>query len=281
MQWVGGLGILSLGLILLPFLRIGGMQLFKMESSDRADKPLPRLVEISRSIIIIYVILSLACVVSYLIVGLTPFDALTHGMTTVATGGFSTHDESLGYFVSSSVLWVAIIFIIIGTALIGYLSGLFSIGSSSNVKPFRLGRGRIVGILFTLSFLYPITMSVIHPPTYHYDGMPRLMDEFIEALVPPPPTEDEIARKEGWFVDQYDEALEEAYRILNLDPKKKYTKEHVMNSYKKIMKKIHPDISPELSRLASIVNEAKDTLSLIHISEPTRLLSIGVGVVWV
>ena len=53
-------------------------------------------------------------------------------------------------------------------------------------------------------------MSVIHPPTYHYNRMPRLMDEFIEALVPPPPTEDEIAIKEGWFVDQYDEALEEA-----------------------------------------------------------------------
>jgi hypothetical protein len=55
-------------------------------------------------------------------------------------------------------------------------------------------------------------------------------------------------------------SLEEAYKILNLNPKKKYTKEHVMNSYKKIMKKIHPDISPELSRLASIVNEAKDTV---------------------
>ena len=107
---------------------------------------------------------------------------------------------------------VLIIFILIGTALIGYLAGLFSIGASSNVKPFRIGRGRMVGILFTLFFLYPITMSAIHPPTYHYDGMPRLMDEFIEALVPPPPTEDEIARKEGWFVDQYDEALEEAYR---------------------------------------------------------------------
>ncbi len=90
------------------------MQLFKMESSDRSDKPLPRLVEISRSIIIIYVILSLACVVAYLFVGLTPFDALTHGMTTVATGGFSTHDESLGYYESSSVLWVAILFMIVG-----------------------------------------------------------------------------------------------------------------------------------------------------------------------
>ena len=53
-------------------------------------------------------------------------------------------------------------------------------------------------------------------------------------------------------------SVEEAYRILNLDPKKKYTKDEVLNSYKKIMKKIHPDVSPELSRLASIVNEAKD-----------------------
>ena len=55
-------------------------------------------------------------------------------------------------------------------------------------------------------------------------------------------------------------SLEEAYKILNLDPKKKYTKNEIMNSYKKIMKKIHPDVSPELTRLASIVNEAKDTI---------------------
>ena len=55
-------------------------------------------------------------------------------------------------------------------------------------------------------------------------------------------------------------SLEEAYKILNLDSKKKYTKNEVLNSYKKIMKKIHPDISPELTRLASIVNEAKETV---------------------
>tara|TARA_B100001250_G_C19633736_1_gene714957 strand:- start:458 stop:967 length:510 start_codon:yes stop_codon:yes gene_type:complete len=53
-------------------------------------------------------------------------------------------------------------------------------------------------------------------------------------------------------------SLEEAYKILNLDPKKKYTKEEILKSYKKIMKKIHPDVSPELTRLASIVNEAKE-----------------------
>jgi len=57
-----------------------------------------------------------------------------------------------------------------------------------------------------------------------------------------------------------DISLEEAYKILNLDPKKKYTKNEVLNSYKKIMKKIHPDVSPELTRLASIVNEAKETV---------------------
>ena len=55
-------------------------------------------------------------------------------------------------------------------------------------------------------------------------------------------------------------SVEEAYRILNLDPKKKYSKNEVLNSYKKIMKKIHPDVSPELTRLASIVNEAKEVV---------------------
>ena len=108
---------------------------------------------------------------------------------------------------------VLIIFIVIGIALIGYLAGLYKIGSSSNIEPFRLGKGRIVSIVITLLFIYPVFMSAIHPPTYHYNRMPRLMDEFIEALVPPPPTEDEIAIKEGWFVDQYDEALEEAKKI--------------------------------------------------------------------
>ena len=135
MQWVGGLGILSLGLILLPFLRIGGMQLFRMESSDKSDKPLPRLIEISRSIIIIYLILSLACVISYLAVGVQPFDALTHAMTTVATGGFSTHDESLGYFNSSSVLWVAIVFMIIGGLPFNVFIAIFFTRNTPKLDP--------------------------------------------------------------------------------------------------------------------------------------------------
>lgn len=125
MQWVGGLGILSLGLILLPFLRVGGMQLFRMESSDRSEKPLPRLIEISKSIIIIYIVLSVLCSIGYLSVGMAPFDALTHAMTTVSTGGFSTHDESLGYYEGWQVLWVAIIFMIAGALPFSFFIAVF------------------------------------------------------------------------------------------------------------------------------------------------------------
>ena len=91
---------------------------------------------------------------------------------------------------------VLIIFMIVGVALIGYLAGFYKIGSAHNIYPLRLGKGRIIAIVLTALFIYPIFMSAIHPPTYHYDRMPRLIDEFIEAY-PPPPTEDEIARKEG------------------------------------------------------------------------------------
>ncbi len=105
---------------------------------------------------------------------------------------------------------VLAIFILIGILLIAYLLGLFKIGSSDNIRPLQVGKARIISIIITLIFLYPIGMSIASPPTYHYSNMPRLMDEFIEALVPPPPTEDELAIKEGWFVDNYDEALAKA-----------------------------------------------------------------------
>ena len=125
MQWIGGLGILSLGLILLPFLRVGGMQLFRMESSDQSDKPLPRLIEISKSIVIIYLVLSSACALAYVSTGVAPFDSIAHAMTTVATGGFSTHDESLGYYQNPMVLWVAIIFMILGGLPFSFFIAIF------------------------------------------------------------------------------------------------------------------------------------------------------------
>ena len=105
---------------------------------------------------------------------------------------------------------VLFIFIIISVFQLAYLLGLFKVGDAYNIDPFKIGKGRIVGIILTLAFLFPIVMSLQSSPTYHYSKMPRVMDEFIEALVPPPPTEDEIAIKDGWFVDEYDKALEKA-----------------------------------------------------------------------
>ena len=104
------------------------------------------------------------------------------------------------------------LFIFIGLLLVGYLLGFFKVGTADNIKPLQIGKGRFVALAFTCLMLYPVVMSLFSPPTYHYAKMPRLADEFIEALVPPPPTEDEIAIKEGWFIDQYDEALEVAKR---------------------------------------------------------------------
>ena len=113
----------------------------------------------------------------------------------------------IGLLPRDIVLWS---FIIIGSLLIGYLMGLYKVGTAENISPFKLGKGRVIAIVMTGMFLYPVGMSLASPPTYHYAKMPRLMDELIEALVPPPPTEDDIAIKEGWFVDQYDEALAKA-----------------------------------------------------------------------
>ena len=99
------------------------------------------------------------------------------------------------------------LFLLIGLCLIAYLSNLFSFQGSdvNDQKSFSY-----IGIGVTLVVLAPLALSLFSGPTYHYSGLPRFADELIEAMVPPPPTEDEIAIKEGWYVDDYDGALEEA-----------------------------------------------------------------------
>ena len=112
--WIGGIGFIALALLLLPSLRVGGVRLFNMESSDRSEKVLPRVNQIANGIIIAYLGLTLLCMLSYFAVGMTMFDAVNHAMTTVATAGFSTHDASLGYFSQTpSVLIIATIFMLL------------------------------------------------------------------------------------------------------------------------------------------------------------------------
>lgn len=96
LQWFGGVGIIVVAMVFLPELRVGGMQIFRSEAFDTSGKVLPRAVQIASRISGIYLALTLACMLSYNIVGLPMFDALNHALTTVSTGGFSTHDASFG-----------------------------------------------------------------------------------------------------------------------------------------------------------------------------------------
>lgn len=98
LQWLGGIGIIVVAMVFLPELRVGGMQIFRTESFDTMGKILPRAAEISSRISVIYVTITLACALSYSAVGMNAFDALTHAMTTVATGGFANYDSSFGGF---------------------------------------------------------------------------------------------------------------------------------------------------------------------------------------
>ena len=122
MQWLGGIGIVVMAITILPLLKVGGMQLFKMEGPDSAEKILPRTFEVATIIISTYVILTFFCGFFYWFFGMTIFDSISHAMTTIATGGFSTHNESIGFFKNSNIEIVASIFIILGSIpFISYL----------------------------------------------------------------------------------------------------------------------------------------------------------------
>lgn len=114
LQWVGGIGIIGISIAILPFLRVGGMQLFQMESSNQSrDRVIARPGQLAASIVLLYLGLTVACIAGYLATGMSGFDAATHAMTTVSTGGYSTSDSSMGNF-SAGAQWVAIVFMLAG-----------------------------------------------------------------------------------------------------------------------------------------------------------------------
>ena len=122
MQWLGGIGIVVMAITILPLLKVGGMQLFKMEGPDSTEKILPRTIEVATIIISTYIILTILCGFFYWVFGMSIFDSVSHAMTTIATGGFSTHNASIGFFKSSNIEIVASIFIILGSIpFISYL----------------------------------------------------------------------------------------------------------------------------------------------------------------
>ncbi|WP_300389925.1 TrkH family potassium uptake protein [Henriciella sp.] len=113
LQWIGGIGIIVTAIAILPMLRVGGMQLFQIESSDMSGKVLPRITEITAQTGIVYVIISAACALTYAASGMTPFDAIAHSMTTMSAGGYSTHDTSFGYFADTPAAYAATFFMFV------------------------------------------------------------------------------------------------------------------------------------------------------------------------
>ena len=115
LQWLGGIGIIVIALVILPFLRIGGMQLFYLEGDDPYEKFLPKISSMVSKIIVVYSLLTSILFILYYVNNMTLFDALAHSLTTISTGGFSTHNESFAYFQNTSVLNIAIVFMILGS----------------------------------------------------------------------------------------------------------------------------------------------------------------------
>jgi len=114
LHFIGGVGIIVLAVAVLPFLRIGGMQLFRLESSDKSDKVLPRATQIAAGIAIVYALLTALCALAFWCGGMSGFDAVAHAMGTLATGGFSNYDASFAQFDSWLLEAICTVFMLCG-----------------------------------------------------------------------------------------------------------------------------------------------------------------------
>ena len=174
LQWLGGIGIIVMAVAVLPMLRVGGMQLFRTESSDQSEKVLPRATQLAGAIGSIYFALTAVCAAAYFFAGMGGFDAMAHAMTTIATGGFSTTDGSLGRFDDAAVEWVAVVFMIVGSLpFVLYLQVVrgrpMALLSDQQVHWFL---GVVVVIVAVVTLLFAITndsglWAAVRPSTFN------------------------------------------------------------------------------------------------------------------
>ena len=160
LQWLGGMGIIVLAVAIMPMLGVGGMQLYRAETPGphKDAKLTPRIAETAKALWYIYAGLTLACGVSYWMAGMSGFDAIGHSFSTIAIGGFSTHDHSIGYFQSSTIELIAVVFML----LAGMNFALhFMAWRNFSLKPYLFDTEvkAYLGVLFlvtaiTVSYLY-------------------------------------------------------------------------------------------------------------------------------
>jgi trk system potassium uptake protein TrkH len=115
LQWLGGMGIIVLAVAIMPMLGVGGMQLYRAETPGpmKENKLTPRITETAKALWYIYLALTILCAASYWLAGMSAFDAVAHSFSTIAIGGFSTHDLSMGFFQSSNIELIAVVFMLL------------------------------------------------------------------------------------------------------------------------------------------------------------------------
>lgn len=159
---LGGVGIVVLAMAILPALQVGGMQLFKSESSETMEKMMPRATQIASTIALILGILTCLCALAYWLAGMNGFDAINHAMATISTGGYSTHDASLGYFNSTSIEWIATLFMLSGAMPIMIY---FQMINGSPLALWRNGQVRWLLAIITAASLTLFTLQLWHGAT--------------------------------------------------------------------------------------------------------------------
>jgi len=159
LQWLGGIGIIVMAIAVLPFLRSGGMQLFRTESSDMsAERVVPRVKRMTGAIALSYAILTALCALALWAAGMVPMDAVVHAMATLSTGGFSNHDASIAYFHSPPIELIILVFMIAGAIpFVTYLK--FAHGNMRALTSDPQVRG-LLGILITMTGMLAIWLVV-------------------------------------------------------------------------------------------------------------------------
>jgi len=158
LQWIGGIGIIVMAIAILPFLRSGGMQLFRTESSDMSERVVPRIKRMTGGLVLTYALLTILCAAALWFAGMSPLDAIIHAMTTLSTGGFSSHDASIAYFNSDLIEYILLVFMISGAVpFIAYIK--FAHGDLKAFARDPQIRG-LLGILVTMTVMLSVWLVI-------------------------------------------------------------------------------------------------------------------------
>ncbi len=147
LQWVGGLAIVTMAMVLLPALGVGGMALFRSESSDITERNMPRLRQTLRVMVAAHGLMTLLAAIALRLAGMSGFDAVNHAMTVVSTGGFSTHDASIGYYHSTAIECVMMVFMLAGAMPLLFFAHLFLKGVRVVVSERQLSAFMVVWLV--------------------------------------------------------------------------------------------------------------------------------------